>query len=96
MQNDGRYLLIVQDHGSGIKKENLKKITEPFFTENKSRSRSLGGAGLGLALCKQIAALHESAIVFDSAPGSGTAASILLKACQDSRQTKDENENEKI
>lgn len=74
----GQYLVSVADHGCGISKKNLDRITEPFFMEDKSRSRKQGGAGLGLALCKQIAALHQTALTFDSAVGIGTTVTFAL------------------
>lgn len=50
--------VIITDTGSGIAKEDWDKIFEPFFRVDKSRSRSMGGAGLGLALVKEIAVRH--------------------------------------
>ncbi len=73
-----KYIISVLDSGTGIKKESLNKITEPFFTEDKSRSRAFGGAGLGLALCRQIAYLHDTELVFDSTLGKGTTVSFSL------------------
>ena len=45
---------------------------------DKSRSRKQGGAGLGLALCKQIVELHNGRIHFDSAPGKGTRVTVEI------------------
>ncbi len=56
----------VADNGRGMAREELSKITEAFYRVDKARSRSQGGAGLGLALCKEIASLHQGSISFDS------------------------------
>ena len=56
-----------------------KRETEPFFREDKSRSRKLGGAGLGLSLCKEIARLHGTELLFESELGKGTTVSFTLE-----------------
>ncbi|MBQ8740892.1 MAG: HAMP domain-containing histidine kinase [Clostridia bacterium] len=71
--------IFVEDNGRGIAKENIKMLTEPFYREDKSRSRKLGGAGLGLSLCKEIAALHGTELCFESERGKGTVVSFTLK-----------------
>ena len=76
---DGGYALYVRDHGRGMKKEELSKITEPFYMIDKSRSRAQNGAGLGLALCQRIAELHGTALEYESEPGKGTTVRIFLK-----------------
>jgi len=76
---DGGYALYVKDYGRGIAKEELSKITEPFYMIDKSRSRAQNGAGLGLALCQRIAELHDTALEYESEPGKGTTVRILLK-----------------
>lgn len=68
----------VADNGRGMESSELTKITEAFYRVDKSRSRKQGGAGLGLALCKQIVELHNGSIHFDSAPGKGTRITITL------------------
>ena len=73
------YALYVRDHGRGMKKEELSKITEPFYMIDKSRSRAQNGAGLGLALCQRIAELHGTALQYESEPGKGTTVRIFLK-----------------
>ena len=70
--------IFVEDKGRGIAKENIKLLTEPFFREDKSRSRKFGGAGLGLSLCKEIATLHGTELVFESEKSKGTRVSFLL------------------
>ena len=76
---DGGYALYVRDHGRGIKKEELSKITEPFYMIDKSRSRAQNGAGLGLALCQKIAEMHGTSLEYESALDKGTTVRILLK-----------------
>jgi len=71
--------IYVEDKGRGIAKENIKFLTEPFYREDKSRSRKFGGAGLGLSLCKEIATLHGTELSFESEKGNGTTVSFTLK-----------------
>ncbi len=68
----------VADNGRGMESNVLSRITEAFYRVDKARSRSQGGAGLGLALCKQIVELHQGSIRFDSAPGKGTRVTVTL------------------
>lgn len=73
------YMIEISDNGVGIPKEELDKITEAFYMVDKSRAREQGGAGLGLALCKQIVELHEGRMEFVSEIGKGTSIFIELK-----------------
>lgn len=70
--------ILVRDNGRGMEKSELVRITDAFYRVDKARSRSLGGAGLGLSLCKEIAALHHGSIRFASAPGQGTQVTVTL------------------
>ena len=72
------YLFSVRDYGVGIPKDECKKITEAFYMVDKSRSRSKNGAGLGLALCSEILALHHSELIIESKVGEGSCFSFLL------------------
>ena len=72
------YAFYVRDHGRGMKKEDLSRITEPFYMIDKSRSRAQNGAGLGLALCQRIAELHGTELEFESEPGKGTTVRVAL------------------
>ena len=74
---DGAQFQVV-DNGRGMEKEELGKITEAFYRVDKARSRAQGGAGLGLALCKQIVQLHNGEIQFASAPGKGTSVRVTI------------------
>lgn len=78
-RNRGLYLIQIIDHGVGIPEKEIKKITEPFYMVDKSRSRKQGGAGLGLALCNKIAHIHETELMITSQPGKGTTVSFRLK-----------------
>lgn len=79
----GGYRLTVADQGRGIPAGELSKITEPFYMVDKSRSRAEGGAGLGLALCKQIAELHQGRLLFESHEGKGTIVTAELGGVAD-------------
>ncbi|MDR1184119.1 MAG: cell wall metabolism sensor histidine kinase WalK [Coriobacteriales bacterium] len=69
----------MEDNGMGIPPEDLPRITEAFYRADKSRSRVKNGAGLGLALCSEICALHAGTMTIDSTEGAGTRVSITLK-----------------
>ncbi len=68
----------VVDNGRGMEQDELSKITDAFYRVDKVRSRAQGGAGLGLALCKQIVEIHKGNIQFDSVPGKGTRVKVAL------------------
>ena len=77
---DGQFCIEVLDEGVGIPKEEIEKITQAFYMVDKARSRANGGAGLGLALCKEIVSLHQGKMKFESRPGEGTRVFITMKA----------------
>jgi len=68
----------VKDFGRGIPKEEINKITEPFYMLDKARTRKHGGAGLGLALCAEIAGLHGAKLEIDSVLGEYTEIKIVF------------------
>ncbi|MCD7770058.1 MAG: HAMP domain-containing histidine kinase [Oscillospiraceae bacterium] len=68
----------VADNGRGMPEAELTRITEAFYRVDKSRSRAQGGAGLGLALCQEIAALHGGSLSFRSKEGQGTIVTAEL------------------
>lgn len=78
MSIPGGCQFVVVDNGRGMEEQELTKITEAFYRVDKSRSRQQGGAGLGLALCKQIVELHNGSIHFDSKLGTGTQVTVTL------------------
>lgn len=71
--------ITVHDNGRGIPNESLNHLTEAFYRVDKSRSRAQGGAGIGLALCREIILLHNGSIKFESEVGKGTSVIIELK-----------------
>ena len=68
--------ICVCDNGKGMLEEELLHITEPFYRTDKSRNRKEGGAGLGLALCKQIVLSHNAEIYFSTKLGEGTIVTV--------------------
>ncbi|MNW13031.1 Sensor histidine kinase YycG [compost metagenome] len=54
------------DYGKGIPDKDIEKITEAFYMVDKSRSKELGGIGLGLSICSQIAQLHHAQLQIES------------------------------
>jgi signal transduction histidine kinase len=68
----------VADTGCGMEQREIEKITAPFYRVDKSRSRELGGAGLGLSIVSQIAGLHRAKIEIGSEPGAGTTVRICF------------------
>ena len=78
-----QYRIRVTDNGRGIPKAELDKITEAFYMVDKSRAREQGGAGLGLALCKQIMEVHEGTMEIKSEEGEGTTFVLTLKGGAD-------------
>lgn len=71
--------LIVSDTGSGIDACDWEKIFEPFFRVDKSRSRDMGGAGLGLALVKEIAVQHGGTVCVLQSSSQGTEIELSLR-----------------
>jgi signal transduction histidine kinase len=69
----------VSDTGSGIAPEDLPHVFERFYRADRSRDRSTGGAGLGLAIARQIAELHGSRLEVESSPGRGSRFHFLLR-----------------
>ena len=70
--------VIITDTGSGIAKEYWDRIFEPFFRVDKSRSRSMGGAGLGLALVKEIAVRHGGDVKVIESSNKGSSIELSL------------------
>ena len=73
---------VIEDNGKGMTEEQLLHITEPFYRTDKSRSRAEGGAGLGLALCKQIVLTHKAKMNFESKIGQGTKIIVTFTSRQ--------------
>jgi signal transduction histidine kinase len=71
-EKENMLVLSIKDNGIGMSESDLKKVFEPFYRTDKSRSRANGGAGLGLALCKQICELQGALIDITSELNKGT------------------------
>lgn len=69
----------VADQGAGIPREELDRVTEPFYMVDKSRSKKHGGVGLGLSLVRQIVEAHGGSLEIESTLGQGTTVWICLK-----------------
>ena len=74
----GMVVLRVRDHGPGIPKEHLARVTEPFYRADPARSRSTGGLGLGLYLARRIAEAHRGSLVIESELGQGTLCTVTI------------------
>ena len=75
----GRWItLSVTDHGPGIPREHLPRVTERFYRVDAARSRESGGTGLGLAIVKHIVERHKGALEVKSTIGVGTSVSVRL------------------
>ena len=70
--------LSVADTGNGIPEELRDRVFEPFFRVDKSRSRALGGVGLGLALVREIVRVHDGSITVSSNPSGGTIFDVMF------------------
>ena len=79
---EGQAVILVQDQGRGIPREELDKVCQPFYMVDKSRSRRAGGAGLGLALCQEIVSVHGGTMELDSQPGEGTLVTLRFPLSQ--------------
>ena len=77
-QRNKHVYLSVEDTGSGIPKELRDRVFEPFFRVDKSRSRELGGVGLGLALVREIVRVHDGSICIKSGKTGGTIFEVTF------------------
>ena len=75
---DRHIYLAVTDTGNGIPQELRERIFEPFFRVDKSRSRALGGVGLGLALVREIVRVHDGSISVRDNPAGGTVFEVIF------------------
>lgn len=80
-QRSKHVYLSVEDTGSGIPKELRERVFEPFFRVDKSRSRELGGVGLGLALVHEIVRVHDGSICIKSGKTGGTIFEVTFAQC---------------
>ena len=77
-RKENHVYLSVEDTGAGIPEELKESVFEPFFRVDKSRSRELGGVGLGLALVREIVRVHDGSITVKSNPSGGTIFEVVL------------------
>ena len=80
-QRNKHVYVSVEDTGSGIPKELRERVFEPFFRVDKSRSRELGGVGLGLALVREIVRVHDGSICIKSGKTGGTIFEVTFAQC---------------
>jgi len=78
LQQGDQARLRVRDHGRGIAREDLPRLTERFYRADVGASRAKGGTGLGLALVKHIVARHRGRLFITSQPGEGACFEALL------------------
>ena len=81
----GRAVLEVSDTGAGIAPEDLKHVFKRFWRGEKSRSRTTGGAGIGLAIVHELVRAHDGRIDVESRPGAGSTFRVSLPALDASR-----------
>ena len=77
-QKEKHVYLSVEDTGNGIPEELRERVFDPFFRVDKSRSRELGGVGLGLALVHEIVRVHDGSITVKSSPSGGTIFDVIF------------------
>ena len=77
-EKNGQAMILVKDTGIGISPENQEKIFDPFFRVDKSRSRAMGGAGLGLALVDSIAQEHGGSVKVLESNEKGSTIALML------------------
>ena len=77
-KQDKQVCIQVKDEGIGMEPHELERITDAFYRVDKARSRSNGGAGIGLNLCDLIVKKHAGTMQFESAPNKGTTVTVLL------------------
>ena len=75
--------IAVRDHGEGIRREHLPRLTERFYRVDTARSREIGGTGLGLAIVKHIVNRHRGTLEIESEIGQGSVFTVYLRAAGD-------------
>ncbi|MCA9410264.1 MAG: HAMP domain-containing histidine kinase, partial [Candidatus Omnitrophica bacterium] len=79
-KGDKEVILSVEDTGIGIEEGDLPKIFERFMQAHRGERDHLGGLGIGLSICKEIADFHEARIEVDSTPGKGSTFRVIWRA----------------
>jgi two-component system, OmpR family, phosphate regulon sensor histidine kinase PhoR len=80
VETSGEITLTVRDTGVGISAEHLPRLSERFYRVDQGRARHRGGTGLGLAIVKHVMIRHEGRLEVESAPGQGSAFSLVFPA----------------
>lgn len=80
---NNKTFISIEDFGSGISKEHLDKIWQPFYVVDRARSRKSNGAGIGLSICKKIAEVHNAEIKINSELGRGTEVTMIFTNSKD-------------
>ncbi|MBV8653975.1 MAG: PAS domain-containing protein [Alphaproteobacteria bacterium] len=80
--------IAVRDHGEGIHREHLPRLTERFYRVDTARSREIGGTGLGLAIVKHIVNRHRGTLEIESELGQGSVFTVYLRATGDETATR--------
>lgn len=83
--SSNKYEIEIKDNGIGIKKDDLPRIFERFYRVDKSRSRNVGGSGLGLSIVKHILEVHDEIISVKSDFGEGTSFQFSLQKAPEQR-----------
>lgn len=78
LREDGRILVEISDTGIGIPEDLRERVFEPFFRVDKSRSRKMGGSGLGLALVRAIIEQHNGTVKVEAGSSGGTKVTVAL------------------
>lgn len=77
-EEEKRLIIRVADTGYGVPEQYRESIFQPFFRVDKSRSRELGGVGLGLALVREIVRVHDGSITVQSGSSGGTVFDVVF------------------
>jgi two-component system phosphate regulon sensor histidine kinase PhoR len=88
----GRLVAVaVTDHGEGIPRPHLPRLTERFYRVDAARSRAMGGTGLGLAIVKHIVNRHRGRLTIESEVGKGSTFTVYLPIAADDACSDEEN-----
>ncbi|ADH98998.1 sensor histidine kinase [Salisediminibacterium selenitireducens] len=82
-QADGKAVLRVRDYGAGMPPETLTRLTERFYRVDRTRSKQLGGTGLGLTIVNEIVKKHDGQLSFESVEGEGATAIVQIPCFDD-------------